>query len=819
MAQRSLRQKLIDRDGFVICVELTGGPGYNFKPVAQFLRDARDAATADWADAFDFSALTFPQNPGGTPNIEPTDALFRLQKEDLLGALDYVPHLTCKDHNVAGLTSALATYRSADIEALLVMTGDKPIGAQGVFELDSIGALQLVTRFNRASLLGARPDALDQAHQFFPAAAVSCFKYTEAGQMQQYYKLEKKIAAGARFFITQVGWDWRKSQELFRYLREQQLDVPVLGNVFLLSTQTPAPRLMHDAKLAGCFVSDALFAQVQRESVSQHIERAAQQIAMYRDLGAAGVDIAGVHDYPTFTRLLERAAQIGASWQEHQANLHWPPAGGGFYRYDEDGRPVPLSQPPKPLKQKFFNGMHRALLDPDHRGFHGLKKVMSALGAEKADGRAARTFNSTEKWFKYLLFDCEECGDCFLPENFGHCTMGGCEKGLANIPCGDCTADGRCGNNLERPCVGEKIYLAAAAEADGRERLRSALHPPRKTALQHTSSILNYLFARDHTMPNALISIGESIHASIPKTGAVMKQLHALGERAYREESRALKYVHALIASQAEDGADYIAVNVDAFGESDPQLCVDLMVTYVDLVRQWGGGVPVCIDSSDDHALIAGLKAWYDTDQPVKPPLVNSIKTYTLETLMPLRAEYPFSFVGLLVSEEAAAGPGGSYSVDQLVALAEQLFSAATERYGFQAEEIFFDSTVFPLAIDMPMTPDTPGYTYRAFETIKRIKQDARMKGVHCSLGISNSVRDLPGRRIGVCRAYVAKAMEYGLDAGIVNVAHHYGTIPPDPELLEMVDAFARLDGSAESLNRAIAHMSRFCEQNRKPPQ
>ena len=91
------------------------------------------------------------------------------------------------------------------------------------------------------------------------------------------------------------------------------------------------------------------------------------------------------------------------------------------------------------------------------------------------------------------------------------------------------------------------------------------------------------------------------------------------------------------------------------------------------------------------------------------------------------------------------------------------------------------------------------------------------MKGVHCSLGISNSVRDLPGRRIGVCRAYLAKAMEYGLDAAIVNVTHHYGLVEPDPELLELVDAYAKMDGSAERLNKAIALMAKFCQESRKP--
>ena len=100
-------------------------------------------------------------------------------------------------------------------------------------------------------------------------------------------------------------------------------------------------------------------------------------------------------------------------------------------------------------------------------------------------------------------------------------------------------------------------------------------------------------------MKNSLISIGESIHASIPKTGAVMRQLLELGPDAHSQDSDPLNYIRALIESQASDGADYIAVNLDAFGENDPQVSVDMMAEYVKLVRKWGRGVPVCIDSSE----------------------------------------------------------------------------------------------------------------------------------------------------------------------------------------------------------------------------
>lgn len=327
---------------------------------------------------------------------------------------------------------------------------------------------------------------------------------------------------------------------------------------------------------------------------------------------------------------------------------------------------------------------------------------------------------------------------------------------------------------------------------------------------------MNYLFGKDHTMKNPLITIGESIHASIPKTGKIMKQLAELGPDAYSKPSPHLDYIKALIKSQVTEGADYIAVNLDAFGEDDPQIAVDMMVEYVKLIHKWGKGVPICIDSSNNDVLTVGLKQWYKTNKQVKQPLINSVKVYTIDKILSLKKDFDFAFIGLLVSEAAPTGPGGSHSVDEIYSLANQIFDSAVGQYGFKPGEIFIDSTVFPLAIDMPMEPGMPGYTNRAFETIKKIKSDPKFKGVHCSLGVSNCVRDLPGRKIGVCRAYLAKAAEYGLDAAIVNVAHHYGHVEPAPELLELVDAYAKMDGSAEKLSKAMELMTKFCRENRK---
>ena len=833
MTRMSLRDKLNGRAGFAVLAELTGGPGFSFEPIERFLEAYRQAGSGGKsaiAGGFDLAGITLPQSPGGVANIEPASVISVLQAKGLLDGLDVVPHVTCKDMNADAVFSSLMSLRKMDVRNVLALTGDKPVQAQRVFELESLGLLRLIKRINQDAYIQAKPQSLAEVHQFFAGAAVSPFKYSEASQMQQYYKMEKKIACGAEFLITQVGWDWRKSLELFTYLRENGLDVPVFGNVYLLSTLTPAPRLMHDIELPGCFVSDELLAKINSERVDDHVERAAQQVAMYKAMGAAGVDLGGVPNFELFTRILQRAAEIGPDWEQFKGNLCWPPK-QVFYLYDESGAKARLSTPRPTFGKRFFDFSHRVILDPKHSGFHAFKKTMALLGANKGKGAIYKLFNSSEKAFKYLLFECEECGDCYLPENFGLCTIGGCEKGMDNAPCGDATVDGRCGNNLDRVCIGERIYEAAASEdlksqipdARGRARLRTIINKPRDPALEHTSSIINYLFAEDHTMKAPLIAIGEAIHASIPKTGKIMKQLHDLGPGAYTRPSEPLEYIKALIETQADEGAAYIAVNLDAFGEDNPQQAVDMMVEYVRLVREFGHSVPICLDSSNDNVLVAGLKEWYsgksqisNSKSEIRPPLINSIKVYTMDKMLPLKKEYDFFFIGLLVSEDKPTGPGGSHSVDELCGLAKQIYERAVGQYGFRPEQIFFDSTVFPLAIDMPMEPGVPGYTYRTFETIKRIKSDPAMKGVHCSLGISNSVRDLPARKIGVCRAYVAKAMEYGLDAGIVNTSHQYGSVEAPPELLELVAAYAQMDGSTEKMSNAMELMGQFCRENRK---
>ncbi|VGO23362.1 methylenetetrahydrofolate reductase [Pontiella sulfatireligans] len=344
---RRLKDSLLNSPDFTVIAELTSGQGYSMDPIVRFLEAHKASGGSEIPKGFDFASIALPQNPGGISNLDPTDVLAQLSGTGLLDDLDFIPHMSCKDHNKAALHSVLVGYKQRGVQSVLALTGDKPVSAKGVFELEAVGLLQLISKMNLKELLKGGHDDLSQIPQFFSGAAVSPFKYSEPSQLQQYFKMEKKAACGARFFITQVGWDWKKSLELKFYMEEAKLNLPVLGNCYFLTSTNAAPRLMNSGHLPGCYVSDELLATLKSETKEQHIERCAQQIAMYRAMDYAGIDLGGIHDYETFCIILQRAAEIGEGWVEFQDNLCRPPE-ATFYLYDQEGGRTPLAPGKKP---------------------------------------------------------------------------------------------------------------------------------------------------------------------------------------------------------------------------------------------------------------------------------------------------------------------------------------------------------------------------------------------------------------------------------------------------------------------------------------
>ena len=135
---KRLKDSLGSRASFTVVAELAAGRGYRIESVKAFLEEHQASAGGDLPACFDFAGIALPQNPGGVSNLEPGDVHAQLQAAGLLKGLDCIPHISCKDHNRAALHSMLAGYRQRGIQTVLALTGDKPVSARGVFELEAI---------------------------------------------------------------------------------------------------------------------------------------------------------------------------------------------------------------------------------------------------------------------------------------------------------------------------------------------------------------------------------------------------------------------------------------------------------------------------------------------------------------------------------------------------------------------------------------------------------------------------------------------------------------------------------------------------------
>jgi cobalamin-dependent methionine synthase I len=207
--------------------------------------------------------------------------------------------------------------------------------------------------------------------------------------------------------------------------------------------------------------------------------------------------------------------------------------------------------------------------------------------------------------------------------------------------------------------------------------------------------------------------------------------------------------------------------------------------------------------------LRAGIEQWFELGSGLRPPLANSVPFVDRERFSPileLRARHEFSLVCLLVGK---GGPMGS--ADEMVEAAEAMFELARQA-GFRPAELFFDTATLAISTDGCL--DATGnrkasHTHNCLRAIRRIREDPKLSGVHALLGVSNWGYGVRRRRVGHIRAFTAVARGYGLDAVIADVALGLGDKPAAPELVELVELYASLDGGEDSLDRYVAGIGR----------
>ncbi len=519
-----LRERLESGDGFLITCELVPGRGFRGKEIDAIFRFS-DAAR----DSGLVHAVSLTDNAGGNPAIL-TEGIARELAE--AGVQVIMPFSAGKDMSRNLLESRAYSLMRQGIRNLLVVTGDYPAtGTFGlskpVFDIDSVSALALLDRMNHGLefAVGSRTRTLEKT-DFFLGAVASPFKWTEASSLMQYSKLRKKAHAGARFVITQLGFDsWKHAEFIACARRRLGLSLPILGSVYLLTAG--AARVMSRGEIPGAYVGPELLARVEAEAQGQdkgrgaRLERAALQVAMLKGLGYQGAHIEGLAlDFEDVRWIIHRSEEVGGSWRGRMEELRDAPP-RPFYSLrgtaEEwmDGGPVrPTVTPRRRIPSPVFwlsEALHWMLFREGTAAY----RVMQAAArfAEPRRG-LVRTAYAVERLAKRTLFDCRECGDCALPETRYLCPESQCPKGMRNGPCGGSRVNGMCEVFPDTPCIWERIYWRAKRR--GKVESLDYIIPPRDWRLYKAASWLTYYLQRDHSTKKLTLAPPETGQPGTP---------------------------------------------------------------------------------------------------------------------------------------------------------------------------------------------------------------------------------------------------------------------------------------------------------------
>ena len=227
-------QRMLEDGTFVVSVQLDPPLGANPEALIATARAVRDSGKAQFVDVND--------NPRARARMSGIMASVAIER---FTGIETIPHLTPRDMTIAGLESTLLGAHAEGVRNILSVTGDPPEsgdypGTHTVYDVDSIGLVELMARLNRGEDFHGR--AIDAPTSFFPGVAVN----PTADDLElEADRFHRKVAAGARYAMTQLLFDL-ELLDAFRQRIGGAWPIPVLVGVWPIRTYETLLRMHNE---------------------------------------------------------------------------------------------------------------------------------------------------------------------------------------------------------------------------------------------------------------------------------------------------------------------------------------------------------------------------------------------------------------------------------------------------------------------------------------------------------------------------------------------------------------------------------------------
>ena len=275
---KSALSRKLAAGGFVTAVELVPPRGHQ---ALQALDHARQLS------ALGVDVITVPEGPRSGARMSALSVAVLVQQQ--VGA-EVLLQYSCRDRNLLGIQSDLLGAHAMGVRNLLGITGDvRSLGdipdATAVFDVDSIGLTNVITRLNHGLDIGGQP--LGEPTSFHTGVMVNPSRDLD----QELRRLEFKVEAGAEFAVTRPVFDVSAFERFLA--RVESFRLPIVVGIWPFESALNAEFMANE--VPGVTVPEALVERMRRASSA---EAAAQEgIAIARELvqairrSAAGIQI------------------------------------------------------------------------------------------------------------------------------------------------------------------------------------------------------------------------------------------------------------------------------------------------------------------------------------------------------------------------------------------------------------------------------------------------------------------------------------------------------------------------------------------------
>ena len=262
LAERSRVGKRIASGEFLSLVEIVPPKGID---------PSKEIAGAKFLKSVGVDAINIPDSPRASARM--SNVMLCILIEQQVG-IETVLHYTCRDRNVLGIQSDLLGVSAIGLKNVLCITGDPPkMGnypdATAVFDVDSIGLVNLAHNLNRGLDIGGNPVGSSTAFTLSVGANPGADDLDE-----EIKRFEFKVEAGAEYVITQPVFDLKLLEVFLK--RIEHCRVPVVAGIWPLTSVRNAEFMKNELRVS---VPDAILERMSRANTGDAARAEGVQIA------------------------------------------------------------------------------------------------------------------------------------------------------------------------------------------------------------------------------------------------------------------------------------------------------------------------------------------------------------------------------------------------------------------------------------------------------------------------------------------------------------------------------------------------------------